>query len=135
MRWRDGYGLYYLNGIKVSEHIVMTPGEELDPMLVTSERNAEVRRELVRKIGAERLIQKLHGTVIDEWKKDVKVEYKLVTLDIPGMRIKPTYLIMKNPSIGVWHAEGVPSENNTVKKALAWRDGDNGNYIIPEQLT
>ena len=32
-RWRDGFELYYLNGIKVPKWLVMTPSDEIDVKL------------------------------------------------------------------------------------------------------
>lgn len=128
--WKDKYSLYFLNGVPVSEEIVMTPPNKLDPTLVVKEKNAEVRRELVRKIGVERIYQKLGGKTEDEWN-----DYQLITLSVPGMRVVPKYLVMKNPSIGTFHMEGVDPTVKTVKEALAWRDSDTEGYIQPDILT
>ena len=42
---------------------------------------------------------------------------------------------MRNPSIGVYHVEYVPPEIKTCKEALAWRDEDEDEYMIPNNLT
>ena len=44
IRWRDGYGEYYLNGVLVTEEIVMTPAEKLSAKLILTEKNAEVNQ-------------------------------------------------------------------------------------------
>lgn len=128
IEWRDGWKLFYLNGVRVPEEVAVTPSVELDPGVILREGNVEVRREIVRKIGVERLIQKLGGKVVDSWRG-----YELITLDIPGMGIKPTYLKMKNPSIGTYHVEGVPPRITSCKEALSWRVG--GLKWNPKQLT
>ena len=128
IEWRDGWKLFYLNGVLVPEEVAVTPAAQLDPGVILREGNVEVRREIVRKIGIERLIQKLGGKVVDSWKG-----YELITLDIPGMGIKPTYLKMKNPSIGTYHVEGVPPRITTCREALSWRVG--GLKWNPKQLT
>jgi hypothetical protein len=133
MAWRDGFKLYFLNGVKVTEEIVMTPADKLNPMLIMTEKNAEVRRELVRKIGIARFIKKYGGVTLDTWEKP-GTEYKLLKLKVEGMRTDPLYLVMRNPSIGVYYAEGVHPDCKTVKEALAWRDGED-NYIEPDVLT
>lgn len=115
--WRDGYGNYFLNGVAVDEALVMTPAEKLDPVILLKEKNAEVRREIVRKIGIERVVAKLGAEVVD--KAD---GYELLLLDLKDGR-KREFLKMKNPSIGVFHIEGVPPGTKTVKEALAWRNG------------
>lgn len=109
IRYRDGFELYYLNGVCVDKDIVMTPAMELDPRLVLTEDNAEVRREIVYKIGIERVCSKLGARVIDS---DKKRNYELLLLnDRP-------YLKMVNPSIGTYHIEGVPRGTETVLEAL-----------------
>lgn len=124
----DGYGSYSLNGVKVSEELVMTPPEDIDVMDVLKTKNAEVRREIVRKIGVKRLCKKLNSKTIDKMG-----DYELLVLDIPDMTTEPRYLKMKNPSIGTWHVEGVPPNINTCQEALTWRT--HGFAWNPKQLT
>jgi hypothetical protein len=129
IEFKDGYGLFALNGIIVTKEIVMTPANKLDANLILKERNVEIRREIVRKIGIERVCQQLHTESLDKWNN-----YELLSLPIPDMNIKAVYLKMKNPSIGTYHLEGVPPKIKTCRQALAWRDGEE-NYIEPLQLT
>lgn len=128
LEWKDGLKEHFLNGVRVPELIAVTPAGELDPMLVLRAKNAEVRKEIVRKIGAGRVVQGLGGKVIDVWE-----DYELLRLDIPNMHPKPVYLKMKNPSTGTFHVEGVPPNIRTCRDALSWRVG--GLKWNPEQLT
>lgn len=123
----DGDEYYFLNGVAVDRAIVMTPGEKLDANLIPKEQNAEVRRELVRKIGIERVLLKLGSEVIDR-QGDM---YELVLLNLGDKRKRP-FLKMKNPSVNLTHIEGVPPEIKTVKQALAWRNQTDSS---PEVLT
>ncbi len=124
IQWRDGYGEYYLNGVSVNEEIVLTPASKLNPQLVLKEQNAEVRREIVRKIGVERLCDKLGAKVID-----MKDNYELLDLNLGDNRMRP-YLKMINPSIGTYHIEGVGPECRTVDQALQFRNGRSGRPVI-----
>lgn len=124
--WQDGYEEYSLNGVWVEKELVMTPAEKIDPLLMLKEKNAEIRREIVRKIGIERIVQKLGAEVIDK-----QGEYELLLLDLKDGR-KREFLKMKNPSIGVYHIEGVPPGTKTVVEALKFR---NGIETAPEVLT
>jgi hypothetical protein len=128
MKWADGMELYYLNGVKVPKKIVTTPADKISPDIVLKTKNVEVRKEVVRKIGIDRVINALGGQVIDTWDT-----YDLIRLDIPEMKIIPQYLKMINPSTGAIHFEGVPPEIKTCKEALSWRVG--GLDWNPEQLT
>lgn len=114
--YRDGFCVYALNGVRVPKDIVETPWDKIDLKILASERNAEIRREIVRKVGIERIIKELHAKIVD------KVgDYELISLDFDG-RVRP-YLKMTNPSIGVYHIEGVPPNTKSVKEALAFRNG------------
>jgi len=112
IQYADDFSIYCLNGIKVSKEIVETPAEKLDPYLIVKEKNVEIRREIVRKIGIERICQKLNAKCIE--KKD---EYELLLLDLGDNRKRP-YLKMRNPSIGTYHIEGVPPQIKTLEEAL-----------------
>ena len=118
IKYTDGFCIYSLNGVRVTKELVETSADQLNPDLVVKETNAEVRREIVRKIGVDRIYQKLGGKTLDK-QGDV---YELITLDLKDGRTRP-YLKMRNPSIGVFHIEGVPQEIKTVEEAINWRNG------------
>jgi hypothetical protein len=90
------------------------------------ERNVQVRREIVRKIGIERVCEALEAECLDR-----QGNYELLLLDLQDGRTRP-FLKMKNPSIGVYHIEGVAPECRTVAEALAWR---NQSDVPPTVLT
>lgn len=122
--WRDGYGEYYLNGVSVDENIVMTPANKLDSKLILNEKNAEVRREIVKKIGIEKICKDLDYKVID-----MKDNYELINLNLGDNRMRP-FLKMINPSIGTYHIEGVHPDCRTVEEALKFRNGRTGKPVI-----
>ena len=124
--WPDGARLYALHGVLVPAEIALTPGSELNPRLVVRERNVEVRRELVRKIGLERLLVALGAKSVDK-----RGDYELLMLELGDGRARP-FLKMRNPSVPVWHVEGVHPDCRTVAEALAWR---NGTDVPPSVLT
>jgi hypothetical protein len=122
--YRDGYALWFLNGVDVGELIVTTPADQLDVNLILTTKNAEVRREIVRKIGIERVCDKLKARVID-----TQGDYSLLLLDLQDGRKRP-YLKMLNPSIGTYHIEGVPPDCDTVEKAITWRNQTSEKPVI-----
>ena len=126
--WCDGYEEYALNGVWVTKEIVMTSKDKLDSKIILKETNAEVRREIVRKIGVEKISSDLGSKCID---KSTDGVYELLILNMGDGRRRP-YLKMKNPSIGTWHIEGVSPEIKTVKEALVWRNQSEEN---PVELT
>ena len=126
LKYSDGYGLYILNGVNVTKELVITPAEKLNSNLLLKEKNAEIRREIVRKIGIKKVCKDLKSQCIDK-----KGNYELLMLDL-GDRKRP-YLKMLNPSIGTYHIEGVEPQISTVEDALIWRNG--GLKGKPIQLT
>jgi hypothetical protein len=116
--WESGERLHFLNGVLVPEELALTPARELDARLVLSTRNAEVRREVVRKLGLERVVTELGAVCADR-----EGDYELLLLDLGDRRRRP-FLKMRNPSVpGVFHIEGVHPKCRTVREALAWRNG------------
>lgn len=117
---------FYLNGVHVPEEVATTPAGRLDPRLLLSERGADVRREIIRKVGIERVCEALAARCVDR-----SGDYELLLLDLRDGRVRP-FLKMKNPSVQVWHIEGVSPECRTVAEALAWR---NQSDVPPSVLT
>ena len=113
--WRDGWKLWHLNGVPVEPWLAETRAEDIDPRKIADIANAEVRREFVRKIGLERIAYKCQAETLD-----TMGDYALLRIDV-GQGRKWTYLKMLNPSIGLWHVEGVPLECRTVEEALHFR--------------
>jgi hypothetical protein len=125
--WPEGERYYFLHGVEVVREIVETPASRLDPRLILLERNAQVRREIVRKVGVERVCEALHARSVDR-----QGDYELLMLDLLDGRMRP-YLKMRNASVpGVYHVEGVAPECRTVAEALAWR---NQTDLPPSVLT
>jgi len=115
VEYSDGWGWYVLNGVEMKEEYVMTPAEQLQPDIILKEKNVDVRRELLRKIGLERMVS--YGKEID-----TTGFYKLIDMSplISNETYAP-YLLMKNPSLeDTWHLEGVGQECKTIEDALHW---------------
>jgi len=124
IQYPDGFSVWGLNGVRVSREIAETPFDKLDAKLILKEKNAEVRREIVRKIGVEKLCKDLNAKCID------KVDnYELLLLKMEGERNR-YYLKMINPSIGCYHIEGVHPDCDTVEKALNWRNGTSEKPVV-----
>lgn len=127
LKYRDGFSAWALNGVLVSKEVAETPAREMNSVILLEEKNAEARREIVRKIGIEKICKDLRAKTID---KDG--EYELLLLDLHDGRQRP-YLKMLNPSVpGIYHVEGVAPHIKKVKEAIEWRNGVPGK---PVQLT
>jgi hypothetical protein len=117
VEYSDGWGVYSLNGIRMKADYILTPAEKLRPETVLQESNVDVRRELIRKIGVERMLAKLPHKILDK-----RGDYELLSITLSPEVKDARYLKMLNRSIGVWHVEGEPPEINTVEKALNRRN-------------
>lgn len=116
----DGFEVYALNGVRMTKENVMTPAEKMDPKKIVKETNAEIRRELVRKIGMERFIQEVGAKVLDRTEDGM---YELIQVKLDRDMEPGIFLKMINPSIGTWHVEGVERHCKTVQDALNYRAG------------
>jgi hypothetical protein len=148
LEYKDGFGIYSLNGVVVEEEVVMTPAADLDlTKHLLKEVNAEKRREVFRKVGSEGVVQRLGGKRIDQFTMQVisgdvaeifgigsvGYEYELYEVNLGNGNIHP-FLKMKNPSIDAEHFEAVPKGTKTCKEAIAFRNGLK-EFFAPEALT
>jgi hypothetical protein len=118
--------LYRFNGVTVTKELAEK--NEFTKEDILNEKNADIRREIVRKIGIEKVVEILQPKVVDS-----KHGYDLLLIDLGDKRDRP-YLRMKNPSINAVHIEGISPEIRTVEDALCFRNGLK-EFKQPEQLT
>lgn len=109
--------IYALNGVLMTKDYVLTPAEQITPEQIFRETNVEVRRELLRKVGIERIIDQVPHKILD-----TQGNYELYSLDLCDEVKDARYLKMTNPSIGCFHMEGVEPDISTVSDALKWRN-------------
>ena len=126
--YADGFCVYALNGVRMNKMHVLTRAEALDPGIILREKNVEVRRELIRKVGMERCLSVWPHAI-----KDQRGNYALLDIGLAEGLEHTRWLKMLNPSIGVWHVEAVAPECSTVQEALNWRAHQK--QWVPEILT
>lgn len=136
IEFNDGWKLWALNDVIVSKEISETPASELDPKLILKEKNVEVRRELLRKIGVERFLKHTESKTLDKTKVEIagrSHEYELLKINL-GEGLEPCpALKMEHASLpGVYLVEFVGRECKTVLDAIQFR---NGRAEMPVTLT
>lgn len=114
------FALYALNGVIVPKEVVEVRVEDIDRDWLRQhffkQANVEIRREILRKIGVERMVEICEAEVLDRMGT-----YSLLRVDLQLPGTPPThYLKMLNPSTGTWHVEGVAPECTTCRAALLW---------------
>ena len=120
--------VYALNGIRMPKEYVLTPADKITSEMVLKEPNADIRKELLLKVGVVRMIELVPNKVLDK-----RGKYTLYSLEL-SPEVKDTrFLKMWNSSEKCWHVEGVGAGINTVDDALSFRN--NGWFVNPEVLT
>lgn len=126
IRWKDGTGYYFLDGVNVPDWLVLTHSDQLDAKKILGLENADQRAEGIRKLGIERLASQ--GKVVDTYKNYddewfEKSRYELIDMaSIFKSHKHAYYLKMQNQSVpGLWHLEGVAPSCDTLDKAVRWR--------------
>ena len=109
--------IYALNGVIMTKDYVMTSAHEISSETILKEPNAEVRLELIRKVGIEKMLTSLPHKLLEK-----RGNYELYSLNLSDEVKDAKYLKMTNPSIGVFHLEGVAPEIFTIDAALNWRN-------------
>jgi hypothetical protein len=123
-RWRDGWSLWYLNGVEVEQWMAESHPDDMDARRVLQVENVSQRRELIRRLGIERIVSRLAPTVLDTERREVGGEYRLLAVEMNHG--EPwRFLQMVNQSTGAFHIEAVPRECETVRHALNWRASQN----------
>jgi hypothetical protein len=131
IKYADGTGYGYLNGIKVDDYIATTPKEELDVFKVLKVENVDSRREGLLKIGPERVAKELSkdAKVLDTQGGDeLWNDYALIEVDF-GNDLKAKCLKMFCVSRDAYIYEFVADDCKTVKEALIFRDPDTNEDI------
>ncbi len=127
-----GENFFFLHGLHLGlgeAHWLLSPPEELDPQAILAIRNVDLRREMIRKKGIEQLLDGLFSRVLD-----TQGDYSLIAVMLGNDTASAcNFLKMLNPSIGVWHMEGVPNNIRTVRDALLWRN--NGWFEHAQDIT
>jgi hypothetical protein len=111
VHWPNGKSWWYLYGVQVEQWMAETQAEQLDITKVLKVSNNEQRTAVMRRIGVDRLIQKIGAKSLDTWG-----DYTLLEIKLNDRVCR--YLKMLNPSVGIWHVEGVPVDCKTVEDAL-----------------
>jgi hypothetical protein len=119
-RYSDGFGSYYLNGVKVTKEIALTPARDLDVQLVLTESNVDVQKQIINKIGIERVIQKLGMPSLDKW-VDPNTDKSYELFHLKSGNLDRRYLFYEHASVpGMYYARAVPPEVSMCWQARAW---------------
>jgi hypothetical protein len=122
----DGWGIYSINGVNLSEQIVMNP-ETLTVQQINDEQNEEVRRIMIERYGSGKYLDEIGAKVIDgpvdNWIEGTK-EYLFRT------NKDEVYLLCVCPSTGKEFYLECPPDTATCQDAQSWLSGGLSARII-----
>lgn len=101
MEWKDGFRTWFIDGVRVNRQIVMSP-ETITVKQIEEERNAEVRRVMMRRYGWDRFLRDSGATLIHEdefgklWRKEVPDDEPLVMVEVINSTPEPLETPMQN---------------------------------------
>jgi len=146
--------VFYLYGVEVSEEEFYLEPEKVDiQKYIINEKNIQRKMAFLNKVGMELFYKRVgKANILDEEKnKKGEIIYQLLEFDNKEFFTESAfYLYMRNPSIGVYHLEGINKNDlpkvfdeikhvgikkiNSIDCALHWRKGDNMRKIKVDNI-
>ena len=130
--WRDGWGLYFVHGVRVPAVVVEHP-ETITVQQILAEPNAEVRRIMCEQMGWERFVADAGMRLVDECPDPANAPHTLALYDIPVQVFEAPVrvLLCTNASPerdGTRRRFGLtcPAEVSTALDAAGWTFGLSG---------
>ena len=129
LTYKDGFSLYYSNRIEMHEKYILTPADQITKEDFLGEENADMKRELILKLGLPRVLEMLGANVLDTMETQFGGKYELLECNLHE-NVKGKYLKMQCPSTKNYHILGVSNESKTALDA--YKDLNNG--LTPEEM-
>jgi hypothetical protein len=129
VRWEeDGTGLYFWHGVEVPKQVIMFP-HTLIPRQILQERNVEIRRVMIERFGAERLIRAT--------KAEMRDQSSWGTLHVLYFDDDDSLVMVEVtcPSTGRKYLLQVPPDVETAQEAVAWTFDLRAENYQPAQQT
>jgi hypothetical protein len=124
--YRDGWGVWAIHGVRVSEQIVMRP-ESLTGGQIRDEPNAEVRRVMVERFGHERFIRESGARLVQEddvgklWRTEIDDDEPVVVVEVLNSTPEPDGSVRS-------YMLRVPPATRTAREGVAWT------FDVPEDV-
>jgi len=128
--WPDGTRAHHLHGIPFPRHVVE------DPMRITAveileERNSEIRRVMLEKMGIGRFLNESNAHVLDQDTDGRGMPRRLMAQRLWGWAEISVYVEVTCPSTGHVYYLRVPPETRSCAQAVAWTFGMDAAQYAP----
>jgi hypothetical protein len=143
IEYSDGWGVHAWHGVRVPRDIIMEP-EKITPARIDKEPNAEIRRVMVERFGADRYLTESGATVIhsDEFgelvRKDIPNDEPIVMVRLTNSTEEPDgtrkrYMLRVHPELRPLLEDGQLGEVQapTARNAVASTFGLRGDEYAP----
>lgn len=132
VEFADGHGAWYLEGVEVPPGVVRRP-ERLGMERVLRERNQELRRIMLSRMGWERFVTREDCVVVHEDLDGAGMGRRLLRVEVAGH--EPVSVVEVNcPSTRRRYLLRVPPHLTRCHAAVAWTFGlDEGQYVPDEE--
>jgi len=128
LMYPDGWGIWASHGVRVPRQVIEAP-ESLNAEAILGESNAEVRRVMIERFGAGRLMTEANGLLVDEDLDELGHPRRLWRLDL---RDDPEPLVMVELVNSTPEPDGefrrymlrVPPGTRSALEGVAWTWGD-----------
>jgi hypothetical protein len=129
VKWRDGSGIYSIDGVRVPRFVVETP-DKITVKTIESERNVEIRRIMINRYGQSKFVLDSLGTVVHQddfgtlYRKELPGDEPLMMVKVVNATMEPDgtfkdYFIRVDP----FAYGGIKTARAAV--ASTWRNVDN----------
>ncbi len=124
LEWADGYKLYFVAGVNMSEKYYLDPAKNLTAATVLKQQNVEVRKGMIQIMGVENFIAQSGGEVVDEDLDLSGMPRRLIKLSTKdGENNSFTVIEVECPSKHDKHYLFVPPDIKRCDLAVAWTFG------------
>ena len=125
LRYPDGWAIYSWHGVRVNEDVITCRPSSITTKRILGERNAEVARVLLERMGAERFATEADGAKVVHRDIDGNGNgSRLLSIPMPNMPDREArVVVVQCPSTDRQYVLGVPPWVATCQAAVAWTFG------------
>ena len=118
--WRDGWKLWHIHGVRVNEQIVMYPNT-LTLEQIDAEMNAEVRRVMIERFGAERYLLESGAKPVQRddygvlYRRDVRDDEPIVMVRLLNSTPEPDGVLSQQEAEAIFGCDAVQRRLDTMR--------------------
>ena len=132
LSFSDGFQVYAWHGVRVARHIIESP-DEIDARQILRERNLELRRVMMERLGPARFLKEISAKKIHEDKFGVLYRKELTAPEEPLVMVKVKNSTPEPDGSFKDYFIRVPPNVKTAKEAVAWTFGVTETVYAPDQ--